>query len=273
MAKKKKQNNGSIFQKLEKKAAGKNQTLGLDSLEQVTDFVLGIKKETYIKTAGVFLFLYGILSVFSLFNLGGFVGQKSFDFFTSLFGFWGYLSSIPFFYISFYLLKVRLPKVNFLKFGGFVLFVLSTLSFYSLLNKDSSEIAKTNLDFSGFIGHFFSEKSINLFSLYPSFIFSFVLSFLGLFIAFDYFPKPLSFNIKDIWPKAVSCLKDLSFSTFSVSDFYLNIKDRFNHLLTKDDSIEQYHEEDLENDEDIRSEILYKKPRREKKIVSEEKVL
>ena len=111
MAKKKKQNNGSIFQKLEKKAAGKNQTLGLDSLEQVTDFVLGIKKETYIKTAGVFLFLYGILSVFSLFNLGGFVGQKSFDFFTSLFGFWGYLSSIPFFYISFYLLKVRLPKV------------------------------------------------------------------------------------------------------------------------------------------------------------------
>jgi S-DNA-T family DNA segregation ATPase FtsK/SpoIIIE len=267
MAKKKNKMSESLFDSLSKESKkGKGSSSGefdyMESLASSGSFVRN--------SLAVGMFLSGTLLSFSVFELGGPVGQNFLNLFTSFFGFWGYLSPFVFFFSSWFLYRGILPSLSLPRIFGSIILSVSSLGLASLLLQKGL-LEKDTLLGEGLIGRTISQTFTSWFSFYPSFLFFIVLSFAGAsLLAPDGMRAKLQEKIQDLWGRFFSSSEESSSSvyTFSFSETLESFKKKFSFGQNFSDFEET---EEIPEEDDLRDEIL--KPKRTRKKTPQEEDL
>ena len=160
--------------KEDKKEKSKKESGDLESTESY------LKEETVRAIVAVGFFVLAVFLLMSAFNKGGFVGLKSYEIFTYLFGIGYYLLPTIFFILCVSFFRSLHKKLALTHSIGGVLFFISSLSLVNISMPSRG----------GVVGGFISEPLVGMFDTYATVLILIALAVISILVIFD---APLNF--------------------------------------------------------------------------------
>ena len=150
-----------------------------------------LKTETRQSIWGIFLLVFGVFIILSMFEAGGIAGVYFYDTFANIFGFGYYLLPILLGAIGISMMKKGLPEVARLHAISGTVVLLSSLGIADIASNGSGE--SINITFGGYIGSIVAWPFIKFFGIYASILLLGTMLIVALIVLFDERPNLIEF--------------------------------------------------------------------------------